>query len=131
MGPGTYPRSRSERSCVLLSSRGSPVPSAATASSSSNGGAMKRSRRLIGRDFRLVLAIMLLLLLLPLLPTSMPPPTPLAVQVPPPPPLPTPPPGLDDRGVGKSERERADSINQLRPAQQQQRIYLGTDAEEV
>lgn len=49
----TYPRSRSDRSWLLVSLRGSPLPSAATASSSSNGGMMNKSRRLF-LDFRLV-----------------------------------------------------------------------------
>jgi hypothetical protein len=49
----TYPRSRSDLSCVLVRRRGSPLPSAATASSSSNGGMMNKSRKLF-LDFRLV-----------------------------------------------------------------------------
>lgn len=49
----TYPRSLSDLSWVLVSRRGSPLPSAATASSSSNGGMMNKSRRLFF-DFRLV-----------------------------------------------------------------------------
>lgn len=47
-----YPRSRIARNCVLVNRRGSPVPSAATASSSSNAGAMNRSRKFKGRALR-------------------------------------------------------------------------------
>lgn len=49
----TYPRSLSDRSWLLVRRLGSPLPSAATASSSSKGGMMNRSRRLF-LDFRLV-----------------------------------------------------------------------------
>lgn len=44
-----YPRSRNDFNCVLVNRRGSPMPSIATASNSSNGGAMNKSRKLIGR----------------------------------------------------------------------------------
>lgn len=51
----TYPLSRNERNCELVKRRGSPVPSAATASNSSNGGVIKRSRKLIGRVLRFII----------------------------------------------------------------------------
>lgn len=45
----TYPRSRSDFNCVLVNRLGSPLPSIATASNSSNGGATNKSRKFIGR----------------------------------------------------------------------------------
>jgi len=48
----TNPRSLNDLSCVFVKRLGSPVPSAATASNSSNGGATNKSRKFNGRDFR-------------------------------------------------------------------------------
>lgn len=48
----TYPVSRRLFSCALVRRRGSPLPSEATASSSSKGGAINRSLWLIGRFLR-------------------------------------------------------------------------------
>lgn len=56
----TYPRSRSDFSWLLVRRRGSPEPSVATASNSSNGGATKRSRKFTGRYLRLVLPLAVL-----------------------------------------------------------------------
>lgn len=49
----THPRSRSDLSWLFVRRRGSPLPSAATASSSSNGGIINKSRKLFF-DFLLV-----------------------------------------------------------------------------
>lgn len=49
----TYPRSRRDLSWLFVRRRGSPLPSAATASSSSNGGMINKSRKLFF-DFLLV-----------------------------------------------------------------------------
>lgn len=49
----THPRSLRDLSCVLVKRLGSPLPSAATASSSSNGGMINKSRKLFF-DFLLV-----------------------------------------------------------------------------
>lgn len=45
----SYPRSRNDFNCELVNRLGSPIPSIATASNSSNGGAINKSRKLIGR----------------------------------------------------------------------------------
>lgn len=49
----THPRSLSDLNWLFVRRLGSPLPSAATASSSSNGGMMNKSRKLF-LDFRLV-----------------------------------------------------------------------------
>lgn len=53
----THPRSRNDLSCWSVRRRGSPWLSVATASSSSNGGAINRSRKFIGRAFLLLLFV--------------------------------------------------------------------------
>lgn len=49
----TNPRSRNDFNWVLVRRRGSPDPSIATASNSSNGGDINKSRKFIGRYRRL------------------------------------------------------------------------------
>lgn len=50
----TYPLSRKDFNWLLVNLRGSPALSAATASNSSKGGRIKRSRKFIARDLRFV-----------------------------------------------------------------------------
>lgn len=50
----TNPFSLNDFNCVFVNRLGSPVPSIATTSSSSNGGAINKSRRFIGRYRRFV-----------------------------------------------------------------------------
>lgn len=53
----THPFSRIALSWELVSRRGSPVPSVATASNSSKGGAINKSLKLIGRGFLLTVPV--------------------------------------------------------------------------
>lgn len=57
-----HPDSRNDFSCELVRRRGSPLPSDATASNSSKGGAINRSRKLIGRVLLRLLTLFVALL---------------------------------------------------------------------